>query len=157
MVLPSDYHWALRGWMRLHGIEAHELAGTLLVGDLDELLLLSGAAHQLRPEERVLLTTSRSLPDADRAEWLSDCDASTEELRVQVGHVLDEVCQALSDAGVPASLWEGAGVISGDEVFDALVCVDETDRLYELMRAEGFAAEPDWDAPPFRERVWPES
>lgn len=45
----------------------------------------------------------------------------------------------------------------GDEVFAALVCVGDTVRLYELMQAEGFAAEPDWDAPLLRERTWPKA
>jgi len=41
MVLATDHRWALRGWLRLHGIQANELAGVRIVGNLDGLLGLS--------------------------------------------------------------------------------------------------------------------
>ena len=51
MVLPSDDHWALRGWLRSHGIPAGERGGTLIVGNLDGLLALAGSPRRLTQDE----------------------------------------------------------------------------------------------------------
>lgn len=119
MVLPTDYHWALRGWLRLHSIEAYELAGDLIVGDLDELLRLAGTPRRLSAPEHELVSMARSREGG--VESYSDGD---DVLATRVEGLLAEVCQALCDAGLQASPWHGAGALVGDEVFDALVSVD---------------------------------
>ena len=63
--------------------------------------------------------------------------------------LLNRISDALCEVGVPASPYSGLGVMRGDEILDASVQVSDTDRLYELMQADGFDAEPDWFAEPF--------
>ena len=45
----------------------------------------------------------------------------------------------------------------GDEILNAEVEINETGRLYRLTEADGHIAEPDWNAPAFRQRTWPEA
>lgn len=157
MVLPSDYHWALRGWLRLRGVEAGEAAGILIVGNLDGLLAVSGASRRLDSAEHDLVSSSRATGHDRPFEQRLECRPRSSDLQARVEALLAEVCQALCDAGIRASPFDGLGVCCGDEIFEARVCVEDTTRLYQLMALDGFVAKPDWDAPPFRERAWPEA
>ena len=52
MVLPSDDHVVLRQWLATRGVEASELAGILVTGDLDPLLAVAGSHRRLAPVDR---------------------------------------------------------------------------------------------------------
>lgn len=202
MVLPTDYHWALRGWMRTHRVVAHEVGGSLVIKNLNGLLRLAGSPRRLTPDERAAVKVARArartvpkapalyghLPDSvladtkeliealrsDRRdapdielmqmasmhprvrEALNDHDGAwrRDPLGARLHALLDDVCAALGEVGVAAAPALGLGLIRGDEILDVRVEIVDTGHLYDLMRAEGFSARPDWDAEPFREKSW---
>ena len=112
MVLPSDDHVVLRQWLATRGVEASELAGILVTGDLDPLLAVAGSHRRLAPVDRQEVAEARAIA-RDNPEWpeLNDLGAAACELRVSA--VLEQVCEALGRAGVPAAPYQGLGVRLG--------------------------------------------
>ena len=64
MVLPSDDHVVLRQWLATRGVEANELAGILVTGDLDPLLAVAGSHRRLAPVDRPRRRQPLRLPPA---------------------------------------------------------------------------------------------
>lgn len=159
MVLPTDHHWALRGWLRSHRVKADEEAGILIIRNLDGLLRLAGSARRLTVEERALVKEGRARLSADPdplTRLMAQTAGPDDPLIAELNALLQDVCSELMQVGVPAEPALGLGIVFGDELLRASLQVGETARLYELMEADGYMAEPDWDAPPFRQRAWPE-
>lgn len=154
MVLPTDFHGPLREWLRSHRIATSELGGTLVIQNLDGLLRLSGSSRRLTAEERRLITEARAYRRARSQDPLSHLHAAASDQRLSDGvhAVLSDVCDALGAAGVSARPGLGLGIVLGDEIFAAMIYVTQTDRLYELMKADGFDADPPWEAPNFQSR-----
>jgi crotonobetainyl-CoA:carnitine CoA-transferase CaiB-like acyl-CoA transferase len=140
MVLPSDDHVVLRQWLATRGVEASELAGILVTGDLDPLLAVSGSHRRLAAVDRQEVAEARAIA-RDNPEWpeLNDLGAAACELRVSA--VLEEVCEALGRAGVPATPYQGLGVSWGHELLEAKVMVRDVRTLYERM-AQAAPGEP---------------
>ena len=61
MVLPSDDHVILRQWLATRGVDAGELAGILVTGDLDALLAVSGSEQRLAPLDRQSVDEARAI------------------------------------------------------------------------------------------------
>ena len=120
MVLPSDDHVILRQWLATRGVDAGELAGMLVTGDLDALLAVSGS-----DEARAIARESPMWPE------LSDLGTAACELRVTA--VLERVCEALGLAGVPATPYEGLGVTWGHELLEAKLVLRDLGPLYARM------------------------
>lgn len=153
MVLPTDFHGPLREWLRSHRIATSELGGTLVIQNLDGLLRLSGTSRRLTAEERRLITAARAYRRARSQDPLTYPGAASDQrLSDGVHAVLIDVCDALGAAGVSARPGLGLGIVLGDEIFGGMIYVSQTDRLYELMKADGFDADPPWEAPNFQSR-----
>ena len=140
MVLPSDDHVALRQWLATRGVEASELAGILVTGDLDPLLAVAGSHRRLAAVDRQEVAEARAIA-RDNPEWpeLNDLGAAACELRVSA--VLEQVCEALARAGVPAAPYQGIGVRWGHELLEAKVVLRDVRTLYERM-AQATPGEP---------------
>lgn len=135
MVLPSNEHVVLCDWLTRHGVIASEMAGLLIIGDLDSLLAVTGSGHRLTAEERATVTDARrAARDTDPSGGLlPSCNVM--DLRAAVCETLEEVCRALGRAGVAAVPYEGLGVLSGDELLEAKVLISDLNPLYERMGA----------------------
>jgi len=138
MVLPSDDHVVLRQWLAGRGVEASELAGILVTGSLDALLLVAGSRHRLAAHDRHAVAEARAIVQANPV-WPELGDIGTAACELRVSAVLERVCDALSRAGVPAAPYEGLGVTWGHELLEAMVVVDDLDPLYERMHREASA------------------
>lgn len=114
MVLPTDHHWALRGWLRSHRVKADEFAGILIIRNLDGLLRLAGSARRLTMEERALVKEGRARLSADPDSLTSLVAQTTgldDPLIAELHALLQGVCGALRQVGMPAEPALGMGVI----------------------------------------------
>jgi len=135
MVLPSDRHTALRRWLAARGVDANELAGILVTGDLDALLVLAGSHQRLGPHDRHAVAEARAIVQ-DNPVWPELGDIGTAACELRVSAVLERVCEALRHEGVPAAPYEGLGVTWGHELLEARVVLDDLDPLYERMHRD---------------------
>jgi len=133
MVLPSDDHVALRQWLATRGVDASELAGVLVTGDLEALLAVADSPQRLTPQDRLALAEARAaVRDSPMWPELSDLGTAACELRVTA--VLEHVCEALGAVGVAAAPYQGLGVTWGHELLEAKVVVGDPAPLYERMQ-----------------------
>jgi hypothetical protein len=132
MVLPSDDHVVLRQWLATRGVDASELAGILVTGDLDALLAVAGADQRLTPQERQAVAEARAIV-RDRPMWPELSDLGTAACELRVAEVLDRVCEALRGVGVPAAPYQGLGVTWGHELLEAQLVLDDLGPLYARM------------------------
>jgi len=103
MVLPSDDHVILRQWLATRGVDAGELAGLLVTGDLDALLAVSGSEQRLSPLDRQSVDEARAIA-RDSPMWPELSDLGTAACELRVTAVLERVCEAMALAGVPAQV-----------------------------------------------------
>jgi hypothetical protein len=135
MVLPTDDHVVLRRWLAGRGVDATELAGILLTGDLEALLVVAGSSHRLGPHDRHAVTEARAVAQRNPV-WPELSDIGTAACELRVSAVLEQVCAALGRAGVPASPYEGLGATWGHELLEAMVVLHDLDPLYDRMLQE---------------------
>lgn len=135
MVLPTGRHAVLRRWLATRGVQATELAGILVTGDLDALLEVVDAHPRLSAQDRQVIDEARALAQ-ESPTWpeLSNLGAAACELLVV--RVLEQVCEALGDAGVTASPYEGLGVTWGHELLEAQVVLEDLTALYQRMERD---------------------
>ena len=119
MVLPSDDHVILRQWLATRGVDASELAGILVTGDLDALLAVAGSAPSGSPPRTGRRWPRRGRSRARTPMWPELGDLGTAACELRVTAVLERVCEALGQAGVPATPYEGLGVTWGHELLEA--------------------------------------
>jgi hypothetical protein len=132
MVLPSDDHVILRQWLATRGVDAGELAGMLVTGDLDALLAVSGSEQRLSPLDRQSVDEARSIA-RESPMWPELSDLGTAACELRVTAVLERVCEALGLAGVPATPYEGLGVTWGHELLEAKLVLRDLGPLYARM------------------------
>ena len=132
MVLPSDDHVILRQWLATRGVDAGELAGILVTGDLDALLAVSGSEQRLSPLDRQSVDEARAIA-RESPMWPELSDLGTAACELRVTAVLARVCEALGLAGVPATLYEGLGVTWGHELLEAKLVLRDLGPLYARM------------------------
>jgi hypothetical protein len=132
MVLPSDDHVMLRRWLATRGVEASELAGILVTGDLDALLDVAGAEERLTPQEHEAVAEARAIV-ADSPMWPELGDLGTAACELRVTAVLERVCRTLRRTGVSAVPYQGLGVTWGHELLEARLLLDDLGPLYSRM------------------------
>jgi len=132
MVLPSDDHVILRQWLATRGVDAGELAGMLVTGDLDALLAVSGSEQRLSPLDRQSVDEARSIA-RESPMWPELSDLGTAACELRVTAVLERVCEAVGQAGVPATPYEGLGVTWGHELLEAKLVLRDLGPLYARM------------------------
>lgn len=135
MVVPSDDHVVLRQWLAGRGVVASELAGILVTGDLDALLVVAGSHHRLGPHDRLAVAEARAIAH-DNPVWPELGDIGTAACELRVSAVLEGVCRELRRVGVPATPYEGLGVTWSHELLEAMVVLDDLDPLYERMQRD---------------------
>jgi len=132
MVLPSDDHVILRQWLATRGVDAGELAGVLVTGDLDALLAVAGSEQRLSPLDGQCVAEARAIA-RESPVWPELSDLGTAACELRVAAVLEQVCGALGRAGVPASPYQGLGVTWGHELLEAQVVLRDLGPLYARM------------------------
>lgn len=132
MALPTNDHPVLCDWLASHRVFAAEVAGRLIIGDLDALLAVAGSGRRLTAAQREAVAAGRSAArDPSPSSGLLDPDLVDQQ--ADVFEVLEDVCEALAVEGVTAAPFEGLGVSFGDEVLDAKVLVADLTALYGRM------------------------
>jgi hypothetical protein len=132
MVLPTDDHVVLRQWLATRGVDAAELAGVLVTGDLDALLAVAGSDQRLAPQDRLAVSEARAIV-RDSPMWPELGDLGTAACELRVAAVLKRVCGALGRAGVPAAPYQGLGVTLGHELLEARLVLPDPGPLYARM------------------------
>lgn len=138
MVLPGDRHVVLRQWLAGRGVDASELAGILVTGDLEALLVLAGSHRRLTIEDLHAVTEARAVAHENPV-WPELGDIGTAACELRVTAVLEHVCEALGRVGVPAKPYEGLGVTWGHELLEAKLVLSDLDPLYERMQRDAAA------------------
>ena len=132
MVVPSDDHVILRQWLSTRGVDAGELAGVLVTGDLDALLAVAGSEQRLSPLDGQCVAEARAIA-RESPVWPELSDLGTAACELRVAAVLEQVCGALGRAGVQASPYQGLGVTWGHELLEAQVVLRDLGPLYARM------------------------
>ncbi|HYN68572.1 MAG TPA: hypothetical protein VES93_16945 [Ornithinibacter sp.] len=132
MVLPTDDHVVLRRWLATRGVEATELAGVLVTGDLDALLAVAGSEQRLAPQDEVAVAEARAIV-RDSPMWPELGDLGTAACELRVAAVLKRVCASLGRAGVPARPYQGLGITLGHELLEARLVLPDPGPLYARM------------------------
>lgn len=132
MALPTNDHAVLCSWLARHRVHAEEVAGRLIIGDLDALLAVAGSDRRLTAAQRETVAAGRSAA-RDPSVSIGLLDADLLDQQADVFEVLEDVCEALAVEGVAAAPFEGLGVSFGDEVLDAQVLISDLTALYGRM------------------------
>lgn len=132
MVLPTDEHAALTGWLnaRRKGC-ADEYGGTVCIGEFGPLRHLIRREH-LSAEVKAIFRFARSAPGVhDRVP--QEVHEARELLLVPVVQALEAICADLAEHGVVAHPCFGMGALVGGEVFSCTIVIDTPDRLAEVL------------------------
>lgn len=131
MALPTNDHAVLCDWLASHRVYAAEVAGRLIIGDLDALLAVAGSDRRLTAGQREAIAGRGAARDPSASSGLLDPELPDQH--ADVFEVLEDVCEALAVEGVAAAPFEGLGVSLGNEVLGAKVLISDLTALYGRM------------------------